>query len=110
MSGLARGAFLFGSHCLQSIVIAFLAIFTAIGRFFDVWNSIRSDEDFEEKQRQLPIGTFVASNKLRDRGFDLYELDHLEEECMSMPNPVDAAPVSHNINIQKTGLERPGIA
>ena len=32
--------------------------------FFDVWNSIRSDEDFEEKQRRLPIGNFVASNKL----------------------------------------------
>lgn len=82
----------------------------AIRRFFDVWNSIRSDEDFEEKQGQLPIGTFVASNKLGDRGFDLYELDHLEEECMSMPSSVEAASASHNINIQKTGLERPGIA
>jgi hypothetical protein len=82
----------------------------AIRRFFDVWNSIRSDEDFEEKQSLLPIGTFVASNKLRDRGFDLYDLDCLVEECMSMQNSVEAASASHNIKIQKTGLERPGIA
>jgi hypothetical protein len=82
----------------------------AIRRFFDVWNSIRSDEEFEEKQSLLPIGTFVASNKLRDRGFDLYDLDCLEEECMSMQNSVEAASASHNIKIQKTGLEEPGIA
>jgi Holliday junction resolvase RusA-like endonuclease len=81
----------------------------AIRRFFEQWNSIRSDEDFEEKQDLLPIGTFIASNKLRDRGFDLYDLDHLEKECMSMQNSVEASSASHNIKIQKTGLERPDI-
>lgn len=60
-------------------------------RFFDVWNSIRGDDDFAAKRYLLPLGNFVPTNKLRDRGFDLYDLEDLANQCMPGESSIDAA-------------------
>ncbi len=49
--------------------------FNVVKKYFEVWDSIQSENDYYEKLRSLPIQRFIYQNKIKDKGYTIIDIN-----------------------------------
>lgn len=50
------------------------SILDIINYYFDIWNSIDNEDEYNEKMRLLPNQRFIPYNKIKDKGYKIIEI------------------------------------